>query len=124
MSEVLKRWEQGELSLELASAGGELRLAWLGRSADREPGRFLVPVLAEAMERARAEARPLVLDFAGLEYMNSSTFTPVVKCLDDSRRLGIPVVLEYSLSRKWQSLSFSALRTFETLDGRIKVRGK
>jgi hypothetical protein len=120
----MKRWEQGELALELARAGGELRLAWLGRSADREPGRFLVPVLADAMERARAEGVPLVLDFAGLEYMNSSTFTPVVKCLDDSRRLGIPVVLEYSLSRKWQSLSFSALRTFETLDGRIKVRGK
>jgi hypothetical protein len=64
------------------------------------------------------------MDFSGLDYMNSSTFTPVVKALDESRRLSVPVVLEYSLSRKWQSLSFSALRTFETLDGRIKVRGK
>jgi hypothetical protein len=124
MTEVLKQWEQGELTLELVRSGAELRLAWRGRSADREPGRFLVPVLADALERARGEGRPLVLDFAGLEYMNSSTFTPVVKCLDDSRRLGVPVILEYSLARKWQSLSFSALRTFETLDGRIKVRGK
>ena len=56
--------------------------------------------------------------------MNSSTFTPIVKALDESRRLAVPVTLEYSLARKWQALSFSALRTFETLDGRIKVRGK
>jgi hypothetical protein len=67
---------------------------------------------------------PLVLDFSRLEYMNSSTFTPVVKALDESRRLDVRVLLEYSLERKWQALSFSALRTFETLDGRITVRGK
>ena len=83
-----------------------------------------MPVLSEALERAKAEGLGLALDFTGLEYMNSSTFTPVVKALDESRRLAVPVTLEYSLTRKWQALSFSALRTFETLDGRIKVRGK
>lgn len=124
MSEVSKRWDQGELALELQRDGTELRLAWKGRSADREPGRFLLPILGDVLERARAGALTLVLDFTGLEYMNSSTFTPLVKSLDDSRRLNVPLVLEYSLSRKWQALSFSALRTFETLDGRIKVRGK
>ena len=74
--------------------------------------------------RIRDARLPLVMDFSDLEYMNSSTFTPVVKALDESRRLAVPVVLEYSLTRKWQALSFSALRTFETLDGRIKIIGK
>jgi hypothetical protein len=120
----VKRFVQGELTLELSQARGELRLVWSGKSAERDPSRFLVPVLGEAMQAAAAAGLPLVLDFSGLEYMNSSTFTPVVKALDESRRLSVPVVLEYSLSRKWQALSFSALRTFETLDGRIKVRGK
>jgi hypothetical protein len=120
----VKRFEQGDLALELSRTGSELRLAWQGKSAERDPSRFLVPVLAEAMESARVHGLPLVMDFTGLDYMNSSTFTPVVKALDESRRLAVPVVLEYSLSRKWQALSFSALRTFETLDGRIKVRGK
>jgi hypothetical protein len=124
MAAEVKRFTQGELTLELSNAGRELRLAWQGKSAERDPSRFLVPVLAEAMQSAAATTVPLVMDFSGLDYMNSSTFTPVVKALDESRRLGVPVVLEYSLSRKWQALSFSALRTFETLDGRIKVRGK
>jgi hypothetical protein len=124
MSEVVKQYAHGELTLELSRSPGELRVSWRGKSADREPGRFLMPVLTEALERARGEGVPLALDFSALEYMNSSTFTPVVKALDESRRLSVPVILEYSLSRKWQALSFSALRTFETLDGRIKVRGK
>jgi hypothetical protein len=124
MGDVLKRWAHGALSLELAERPKELRLTWRGRSADRDPGRFLVPVLTEVLERARVAGLPLVMDFCALDYMNSSTFTPVVKALDESRRISVPVVLEYSIGRKWQALSFSALRTFETLDGRIKVSGR
>lgn len=124
MAEALKRWEQGELTLELTVGPQELRLTWRGKSSDREPSKFLAPVLAESLDLARQEGLPLVMDFTDLGYMNSSTFTPVVKALDESRRLSVPVVLEYSLERKWQALSFSALRTFETLDGRIKVHGK
>jgi hypothetical protein len=123
-SDVLKRWEEGALTLELVRSGSELRVAWQGKSADREPGRFLVPVLAEAIEQARVAGVTLVLDFRALDYMNSSTFTPVVKAIGDARKAGIPVVLEYSLERKWQALSFSALRTFETLDGRVQVQGR
>jgi hypothetical protein len=124
MGDAVKRFGKGELTLELAETPTELRLTWLGKSSEREPSHFLVPVLTEALERARAAGLPLIMDFSALEYMNSSTFTPVVKALDESRRLSVSVVLEYSTSRKWQALSFSALRTFETLDGRIKVNGK
>ncbi len=124
MGDAVRRWTQGDLSLEMVERNGELRITWRGKSSDREPSRFLVPVLTAALERAREARLPLVLDFRELEYMNSSTFTPVVKALDESRRLSVPIVLEYALARKWQALSFSALRTFETLDGRIKVHGK
>lgn len=124
MADAVKRFVKGELTLELSETPAELRLTWRGRSSDREPSRFLVPVLTEALDRARELGVPLAMDFCPLEYMNSSTFTPVVKALDESRRLAVPVVLEYSTARKWQALSFSALRTFETLDGRIKVNGK
>lgn len=124
MAEAVNQYAQGELTLDLAQTARELRLTWRGKSADRDPSRFLVPVLSDALRRARDARLPLVMDFSQLEYMNSSTFTPVVKALDESRRLAVPVVLEYSLERKWQALSFSALRTFETLDGRIKINGK
>jgi hypothetical protein len=124
MGDPVKQYVQGQLTLDLTQAPGELRVVWRGKSADREPSRFLAPVLSEALARARAAGLPLVMDFSALDYMNSSTFTPVVKALDESRRLAVSVVLEYSTTRKWQALSFSALRTFETLDGRIKVHGK
>ncbi len=124
MAEAVKRWEQGELALELSAGPAEVRLTWLGKSSERDPTRFLAPVLSDALERARRAGVPLVMDFTSLAYMNSSTFTPIVKSLDESRRISVPVVLEYSQDRKWQALSFSALRTFETLDGRIKVHGK
>ena len=120
----MKRWLQGTLSLELTEAPEALRLTWAGRSTAREPARFLMPLLAESFASARTAGLPLVLDFTGLDYMNSSTLTSVIRALDESRRLSVPVVLEYSLARRWQELSFSAFRTFETLDGRIKVTDK
>jgi hypothetical protein len=124
MPSAVNQFTEGELRLDLVESPTELRLSWYGKSADREPGRFLMPVLNGALERASSAGVALVLDFSALEYMNSSTFTPVVKALDEARRKNVSVVLEYAISRKWQALSFSALRTFETLDGRIKVHGK
>jgi hypothetical protein len=124
MSEPVTRWMQGELSLEVLERAGELRLVWRGRSADREPGKFLLPVLGEAVEKCRRLGERLCLDFSALEYMNSSTFTPIVKTIDEARRAGVGIALEYSQAKKWQALSFSALRTFETPDGRIAVLGR
>lgn len=124
MENTLKRWSQGSLTIALLQEPEQLRLKWEGKSTAREPGLFLMPVLTEAFESARAAALPLVLDFTDLDYMNSSTLTSVVRALQESLRLSVPVVLEYSLSRRWQGLSFEAFRTFETKDGRIKIAGK
>ena len=124
MGDVVKRFEEGDLALDVEEGAGEVRVVWHGKSADREPGRFLVPVLDDVLERARVARVRLVLDFTALEYMNSSTFTPVVKAIDEARRAGVPIALEYSQAKKWQALSFSALRTFETRDGRVAVLGR
>ena len=124
MENTLKRWTQSSLVITLLPSPTALRLQWEGKSTAREPRLFLVPVLLEAFESARAAGLPLVLDFTALEYMNSSTLTSVVRGLEESRRLAVPVVLEYSLAKLWQALSFDAFRTFETPDGRIKVLGK
>ncbi len=124
MSEPVSRWTQGELSVEAHPGNGELRLVWQGRSAEREPGAFLLPLLGQAVETCKQSGRRLTLDFSALEYMNSSTFTPIVKTIDEARRAGVGIALEYSQAKKWQALSFSALRTFETPDGRIAVLGR
>jgi hypothetical protein len=124
MGEPVNRWTQGELTVEAHPGSGELRLVWGGRSADREPGTFLLPLLAQALEACRHSGQRLTLDFSPLEYMNSSTFTPIVKIINEARRAGVGIALEYSQAKKWQALSFSALRTFETPDGRIAVLGR
>lgn len=110
---------ENALSLELTEGADELRVRWIGKSADREPGKFLAPLFQDLL--TTAAQRCLVMDFTQLEYMNSSTFTPLVKLLVEARRLQARVRLEYSRERKWQALSFVALKSFATPDGRISL---
>lgn len=113
---------EGSLTIEQTVSAEAVSLVWRGKSNDREPGRFLMPLLTAAMEQAQSSARPLVLDFSALEYMNSSTFSPLVKALESANRAGLSVKILYAKSRRWQQLSFSALRAFATPDGRISFR--
>ncbi len=124
MSQAARRWQQGELVLEAHAAPGELRVVWSGRSVERDPARFLGPLLAELVETCRTAGARLRMDFTRLELMNSSTFTPIVKVIDQARKAGVVIALEYAQAKKWQALSFSALRTFETSDGSVAVLGR
>jgi hypothetical protein len=112
------------LSISVSDTAEEIRLRWQGKSNDREPGRFVVPILQDALSRAKEANKAIAIDFAEMEYMNSSTFTPLVKMLDEANRGGLRVRVEYSQTRKWQTLSFSALKAFETPDGRIAFCAK
>jgi hypothetical protein len=118
------QWSDADLTLTLAESADELRLAWMGKSNSREPGRFLMPVLLEVLRRAGESGRRLVMDFTDIEYMNSSSFAPVAKLLGEAQRGQGTLTLEYSQDRRWQALSFAALRAFETPDGRIKLIGR
>lgn len=112
------------LRIDITETEQEVRLEWRGKSNDRQPERVLAPLMLHSLERCADGARELVLDFQAVEYMNSSTFTPLVKMLEQATRGLQRVRLEYSGARKWQSLSFSALRAFETADGRVSVHAK
>ncbi len=118
------RFASGELAIEVEDRPDELRLVWTGKSRDRDPARFLAPIFEQAVERVRGDRRRIVLDFRAVEYMNSSTFPPVLKLVDAAKAGGLSLTLEYTPARRWQELSFSALRAFETPDGRITVHGK
>lgn len=113
-----------ELTIEELDGDNELRLVFKGKSNDREPGRFLMPLLLDALERSMRQRRRLTLDFCELTYMNSSSFTPIVKLLDHASKGGHRLQIEYAAGRKWQSLSFSAMQSFATPDGRISVRAR
>lgn len=121
---TLSNLTEKDLAIEVSESGEEVRLTWRGKSNDREPGRYLMPMLANALTHSSQAQKRLALDFTGLDYMNSSTFAPIVKMLDEAARLHGRVVLEFSQSRKWQAMSFSALKAFETPDGRVQLLGR
>ncbi len=113
----------GPLTIGICESDDGVRLEWRGRSMSREPGRFLLPVLAKALDRGIRAGKPLVIDFQQLEYLNSSTITPVIRILEQARRGTHRVTVVYAKDLKWQALSFTALELFRTPDKRIDVLG-
>jgi hypothetical protein len=111
------------LKLEILTEETQVRVRWSGKSTAREPGPFIVGVVTRALDRATRCSLPLVLDFQSVDYMNSSTITPVIRLLTQARRNSQTVRVVYARSLKWQTLSFTALNMFQTNDGLIEIRG-
>ncbi|HUJ24547.1 MAG TPA: hypothetical protein VLW85_00900 [Myxococcales bacterium] len=111
------------LTLVVSEQPATVLVTWQGRSTAREPAEFLIPILTKALDRASELKQPLTLDFRQIEYFNSSTITPVVRMLEEAKRRGASLVIQYDKKLRWQELSFSALQVFHTGDQRIKVMG-
>jgi hypothetical protein len=118
-----KVYSNQELKLEVLHQDDAVRIAWKGRSTARDPVVFIGPVLADVLARSADGQKQIVLDFQGLEYMNSSTITPVIRILHEAKKGRARVLVLYQRAAKWQELSFSALMMFETPDKRIEIRG-
>jgi hypothetical protein len=118
-----KVFSNKELQLEVRHEADGVKILWTGKSTARDPVAFIGPVLSEALARATDAGKQLVLDFRALEYMNSSTITPVIRILHEAKKGRGSVVVLYQRSAKWQELSFSALAIFKTDDARIDIRG-
>ncbi|HNN76531.1 MAG TPA: hypothetical protein PKN93_17915, partial [Leptospiraceae bacterium] len=109
------------LTIKVREDGPGFILEWTGKSNEREPGKFITPILTEIMEKAGQN--PVVLDFGNLEYMNSSTITPIIRILDTAKKNKQKIKILYKKALKWQDLSFSALTIFKTEDGQISIEG-
>ncbi len=119
---AIETFNERNLTIELDD-GEVVRINWLGKSTAREPSQFVLPVLSKALELAAAGDKPIEIDFQRLEYMNSSTITPLIRILEQAKRGSAKVKVIYSKALKWQSLSFTALQVFKTEDGRIEIVG-
>ncbi len=111
------------LTLELTDEGSEVLVRWLGRSTAREPRTFLQPVLTRMLDASVALKKPLVLDFRALEYLNSSTITPVVRLLQQAKLADGRVVVRYRDDLQWQRLSFTALKVLQGTGTSIVIDG-
>lgn len=119
-----ERKESGSLTVDHVYHDDRITLMFRGKSIVRDPNEFLMPTMLEALDMADREKKQLVLDFTELSYMNSSTFTPLIKVLEKARLSGNEVQVIYSAEQRWQQVSFSALTIFRTSDGRIDVTSK
>jgi hypothetical protein len=101
----------GELKATLEREGaGALVVRFAGRSASREADVVLEPLFARVTDVANAERRGVVLRFDGLEYFNSSTIAALVRFIRLRQEAGLGLEIVYDGRRRWQKMSFDALR--------------
>lgn len=119
-----KTYSKDALKLDVSTGSDAITLEFTGKSTAREPGIFLNPVFGEVLKQAKDGGLPITMDFRKLEYMNSSTITPVIRMLHEAKGTGTTkVTVLFDSTLRWQTLSFSALTVFQTPDQRIEIRG-
>ena len=113
------------LTLEKIVGDTSITIRFIGKSNERNPSKFISPILSDVLHQSDSGNKEIVLDFTELEYMNSSTITPILKILDKAtREKNYRITIVYRQSLKWQDLSFSALKIFELKDNKIKIIGR
>ena len=118
-----KKYTNNNLSIEVIEHEGSINVKWEGKSIDREPGKFISPILVKVTEMASTLNKRITMDFQGLSYLNSSTITPIIKILERAKKGMTKITIIYRKSLKWQELNFTALEVFRTEDNRLEIKG-
>lgn len=114
------RFENAELAIVLSETADAVTLSWYGSSDSRDPAEFLEPVFQKAI--GRLKGRPLTIDFSRLEFMNSSTVSPIVSLLKllDGRKMQARVVFGRD---EWQQVHIRCMRTITRALKHVDVVG-
>ncbi len=102
-----------------AEGKGPFTIKWLGVSQARDPAASINPYI----EKLAGElgAGPVEVDFTELEYMNSSTVTPIIAMCQLFDKKGIATTLRYDAGSSWQTATFKALITLSRVMKNITV---
>ena len=111
------------LTIEVNENETSIDVKWLGKSVDREPSKFISPILVDVLQTSSVRNKRIIMDFRKMAYMNSSTITPIIKILERAKRGMTKITILYQKSLKWQKLNFSALEVFRTKDNRLEIKG-
>jgi hypothetical protein len=118
-----EKYTNEHLSIEVIEHETTIDVKWEGKSIDREPSKFISPILVKVLDMASALNKRIFMDFQSLSYMNSSTVTPIIKILDRAQKGMTKITITYQKALKWQELNFSALEVFRTGDNRLEIKG-
>ncbi len=116
----MRTFEAGELKIEIKVGAKLLKLTWLGQSNTRDPGQALRPFLEEMAQLFNKE-REVELDFRNLDYMNSSTFRPILNLVQAASSAARAVSVRYDAQKNWQRLSFKTLQAVSASLGNVRV---
>lgn len=111
------------LTIQVVEHENSIDVNWKGKSVDREPSKFISPILVKVLEMAGDLNKRIIMDFQSMSYMNSSTITPIIKILERAKSGMTKITIFYQKSLKWQELNFSALEIFKTKDNRLEIKG-
>lgn len=101
-------FKSDRLTISHASTHLRYTLFWTGECDFRNPGETLGPTLRGVLPELRD--RRLVLDFRGLNFMNSSSVSPILMFVKAACSRGIPVHLVYNVNLSWQRTTASSMR--------------
>ena len=118
-----KQYTNNALTIQVIEQDATIDVKWQGKSIDREPSKFLSPILIQVLNTASEMNKRIIMDFQNLKYMNSSTITPVIKILDRAKKSMAKITILYHKATKWQELNFTALEIFNTEDNRLEIKG-
>ena len=114
--------QAGDLKIDIVDADAAIRLHWLGMSNERQPEKILKPFFATVLDGAGKSNKAIELHFENIERFNSSTILCIIQLIQEARHKNIRLEVVYDPSRKWQRLSFDALRIFDKADGLFALR--
>jgi len=114
--------DAGDLKIDIVETDSAYRLHWLGMSNERQPEKTLKPFFATVLQNAAAGSKGIELHFEHIERFNSSTILCIIQLIQEARHKNIRLEVVYDPSRKWQRLSFDALRIFDKADGLFALR--
>lgn len=100
------------LTIWSATVKKQRLLMWSGECDFRNPAEVLTPALTSYSQSLKEG--PVVLDFRGLVFMNSSSVTPILAFVKSLCSRGIPVHLIYNSDVSWQRITASSMRTIAT----------
>ncbi len=115
----MKSFARGELKISLKGNGRRVYMSWNGRSAERDPATLLNPYLEGLLDEI--QNRELLIAFQELQFMNSSTVSPIIRFLKKLNERQVDTRITYDGRSKWQSASFKALNGLAMMMKHITV---
>lgn len=117
----MSMFEYEGLKISVEEALGSTVIDWTGESDTRDPSSHIGPYLSELASRLHGKA--VRLRFDGLQYMNSSTVTPIMQFVRELSAVAKRVTVHYDESVQWQATSFRAMRVVARRWPNVEVLG-